>query len=306
MSIHAGSRAPGTLLAETFVRLKRQRRTALMPFFTAGYPAPEVYRALLHTAGPAGADVLEIGIPFSDPLADGPAIQHSSQVALRHGTTLAGALEELRIEQQRARRSGPAAPQSAAHPSSGLPPVVVMTYVNPVLGLGWDVFADAAADAGVSGVIVPDLPLEEGKELEEKLARRKIDLVYLAAPTTGTSRLRELGRRSRGFLYLVSVTGVTGERAALPADVAEFVKRARAASELPLCLGFGIASAEQAAKAARHVDGVIVGSAIVNRIREWEDGGAGCDTDAVVGAVTGFLRELRSGLDAEAGGGGTS
>jgi tryptophan synthase alpha chain len=167
-----------------------------------------------------------------------------------------------------------------------------MTYVNPLLGLGWESFAHEARAAGLSGVIVPDLPMEEGEDLEHALAAEGIDLIYLAAPTTSDDRLGELGRRSRGFLYLVSVTGVTGARDRLPDDLADFVTRARRATELPLCLGFGIKNAALARDAARLVDGVIVGSALVDTIRAaGEDGRA-------VGAVGEKLGELRRGVDA--------
>lgn len=267
-------RAPGTPLAETFASLRRSGRRALIPFVTAGYPTRDAFRAMLRGALEAGADLFEVGIPFSDPLADGPAIQEASRRAIESGVSLAGTLDLLRGE------------TPAGRSSAGLPPVVLMTYVNPVLGMGWRSFAEAAAAAGVAGVIVPDLPMEEGKELAEELAAHMIDLVLLAAPTTGEARLGEIGRRSRGFLYLVSVTGVTGARAGLPPDLAAFVQRARAATELPLCLGFGIATPEQAARASQMVDGVIVGSALVERLR------SGGEREALA-----FLRTLREALD---------
>lgn len=271
-------RCPGTPIAETFAALRRNGRRALIPFVTAGFPSRETFCAMLRGAAGAGADLFEVGIPFSDPLADGPAIQESSRRAIERGVTLAAALELLREETA-----------AAAARSEALPPLLVMSYVNPLLGMGWRGFAEAAAASGVAGVIVPDLPMEEGKELAEELSARMIDLVLLAAPTTGEARLRELGRRSRGFLYLVSVTGVTGARAGLPADLDGFARRAREASELPLCLGFGIAGPEQAASAAQRADGVIVGSALVERL---ERGGEREALD--------LLRAMRAALDGRA------
>ncbi len=243
------------------------KRAALMPYLMGGFPDPATSRAIGDACIDAGADLLELGIPFSDPLADGPVIAAAGTAALRAGTTtddVLGVAEAL-------------APRA---------PVVLMTYVNIVLARGVDRFVRQAADAGAAGLIVPDVPMEEAGPLLEACDATGLALVPLVAPTTPDERLREIGARARGFLYTVSVTGITGERVGV--DYATIVGRASAATEVPVALGFGISNAEQAARAAdAGADGVIVGSRLVREAAEADD------PAAAVGRVVG---ELADGL----------
>ncbi len=233
-----------------FRHTRAQGRAALMPYLTLGYPALNAALELVPALLDAGADLIELGIPFSDPLADGATIQTASQQALEAGMTPALALEQV----ARLRATGVDAP------------LVLMTYMNPVVQMGVEAFAREAAQAGADGVIVPDAPPEEARPLEEALAAHGLALIYLAAPTTPVARLAWLAQRTRGFLYLVSLTGVTGARRALPPDLEALVARARGVTDKPLAVGFGIATPEQAARVARVADGVIVGSALLRAI----------------------------------------
>jgi tryptophan synthase alpha chain len=262
-------------LTETTTSIRRRGERALVPFFTAGYPDETTFRRLTEAACGAGCRIIEIGIPFSDPIADGPVIQASSRRALEQGMTLAralGLIEDL-----------------ARHlPAS----FVVMSYLNPILRMGEAVFARRAGEAGVSGVIVPDLPREESRALRAALRREGIDLVDLIAPTSSTERIARIARTARGFLYLVSLTGVTGVRDGGPSDVAGFVARIRARSTLPLYVGFGISTPAQAATVAAQADGVIVGSALIRIIQS-----CAAPQDAVA-RVSEFLREMREAMAA--------
>jgi tryptophan synthase alpha chain len=259
-------------IADTFEALKQAGRTALMPYLTMGYPNLDSALELVPTVASAGADLIELGVPFSDPLADGATIQASSQRALENGMTLARCLE-----------------QAAALRAAGVSvPFVLMGYYNPILQMGIDVFARRAGEAGVDGVIVPDLPPEEAGDLQGALRREAIDLVFLLAPTADEARVRYVAERGSGFLYLVSLVGVTGARDRLPAELEAFVARVRGATELPLAVGFGIGTPEQAARVARIADGVIVGSALVRAT-----GGA-----QPVEAARAFVASLRGGIDA--------
>jgi tryptophan synthase alpha chain len=226
-----------------------------MPYFTLGYPNPEVCHDILLTAARSGADLIELGIPFSDPLADGPTIQHSTQTALEQGMTVGGCLEQVR----RLRQKGVTQP------------VLLMSYINPLLSFGIELFTTRAAEAGADGLIVPDLPPEEGVEMEAACRRHGLAMVYLLAPTSTPERIALAAGRASGFLYLVSVTGVTGARQALPADLTAFIERVRQATDLPLAVGFGIATPGQAAQVGRLADGVIVGSALINAIDRSSD-----------------------------------
>ncbi|MCZ7525731.1 MAG: tryptophan synthase subunit alpha [Acidimicrobiia bacterium] len=231
---------------EEHLRARRaQGRKLLVPYVTGGMGRswPEVVRAVVD----AGADAVEIGIPFSDPVMDGATIQEASQRALEIGATPAGIVAE------------------AATLDVGAP-IVVMTYYNPVLHAGHERFARSLADAGVDGAIVPDLPLDELDGWGEAADATGVETVLLAAPTTPDDRLRAICDRSRGFLYGVSLMGVTGEREALAAQAAEMGRRCKAATDVPVLLGVGISSPEQAVEAARSADGVIVGSALVRRL----------------------------------------
>ncbi len=249
-----------------WTRLREQRRTALIPYITAGYPDRELSLAALSMVAEAGADFVELGIPFSDPLADGPVIQRSSQLALERGMSVAGALELVRE----------AALQI---------PVIAFGYINPILAYGLERFLDDAADAGVAGLLLTDLPGGEAPDLERAVHGSPLSLIRLVAPTTAEKRLPALLREAEGFVYVISRLGVTGAVTRLGGEVEDVVARVRRATALPVAVGFGIAGGEQAAVAARFADGVVVGSALVSRLDDGVDAGR----DLIV--------ELRAALD---------
>ena len=219
-------------------------RTALVCYAMGGDPTLAATEELLRAIDGEGADVIEIGLPFSDPIADGPTLQAAATRALRGGTTLSRLLETVERLRMRA-------------------PLVAMGYMNPVESMGNHAFARALARAGIAGAIVPDLPLEEAPPLRESLDQEGVDLVPLIAPTTGPERAAAIARQARGFLYYVSVTGVTGARAELPPDLAARLRELRALSPVPVAVGFGISRPEQAAALRGLADGVVVGSALV-------------------------------------------
>ena len=238
-------------LGEAMAKLRAKGVKAFVPYLTSGDPTMARTRELWRALARAGADVIEAGVPFSDPLADGPTIQRASQRALASGTTLAGVIAAVEAE-----RAGLDAR------------LVVFTYYNPVLSMGLAEFAARADAAGVDGVLVPDLVPEEAGPLGEALTPRGIDLVMLVAPTTPDERLRYIGERSPALVYAVSLTGVTGAREALDADLDAFMRRCRVAIRSPLVVGFGIATPAQAARVAALADGVVVGSALVRVVEE--------------------------------------
>jgi tryptophan synthase alpha chain len=229
------------------------RRAALMPYLMGGFPDLETSRRIGLAYADAGADLVELGVPFSDPLADGPAIHAAATAALRAGATVERVLEVGRSLSERV-------------------PVAAMCYANPILARGVETFADELVDAGISGLIVPDLPVEEAPDVLAACDAAGVDLIPLVAPTTPDDRLRRIGAQARGFLYTVSLTGTTGERSALAADLSAILARAKAATEVPVAVGFGIATPEQAAQAAdAGADGVIVGSRLVREAAEASD-----------------------------------
>jgi tryptophan synthase alpha chain len=238
--------------ATSRLRLLAQRpRSVLGLYVTAGFPDPEASLPLWHRLVEAGADFLEIGVPFSDPLADGPTIQRSSQQALRRGVDLGWIFDHVRAFRERDSRT----------------PIVLMGYLNPILAYGPEAFARQARACGVDGVIVADLPLEERSWIGEALDRIGVDLVLLAAPTSSEERLRRIDQESRGFVYAVSVTGVTGARQDVARQAMAFLERARSVVRTnPLYVGFGIATAEDARQLLSRADGIIIGSALVERI----------------------------------------
>jgi tryptophan synthase alpha chain len=238
-------------LEATFHRLRAAGERALVVYFTAGDPSLEATARLVVEAERRGADVIELGVPFSDPLADGPVIQRAGQRALAAGTSLARVLDVVHALR----------PEVQA-------PIALLTYYNPLLAFGLRPFAETAAKAGVDGVIVADLPPEEAGPLSAEAEPLGIDLVHLAAPTSTPVRVRLIARRSRGFIYLVSLTGVTGERAELPPDLEAQIRAIRLVTTKPICVGFGIGRPEQVAALGRLADGVIVGSAIVSMVEE--------------------------------------
>lgn len=234
-----------------FAALRARGEKALVPFVTAGDPDLGVTEALLPALAAAGADAIELGVPWSDPVADGPTIQRASQRALRAGTTLRRVLGMVK----------------ALRPRLDVP-LVLMGYANTFLAMGERTFPEAAREAGIDGVITVDCPPEEEPEYFAALERCGVDPILLAAPTTSDARLEMLARRTRGFLYYVSLTGVTSARRELPPRLEENVARIRAVSDVPVCVGFGISTPEQAAHVARFADGVVVGSALVERIEQ--------------------------------------
>lgn len=261
-------------LDEKFSQLKGQNRRALMPYLPLGFPSLDMSRNLIGTVADAGADVIELGVPFSDPLADGPVVQHATQVALKNGITLSKCLEMVR----------------GARDTGVTIPLVLMGYYNPILQFGIEIFARTAHEAGVSGLIVPDLPPEEAGAISAASQAHELDLILLAAPTSTPERLKLIGTESRGFVYLVSVTGVTGARREMASDLTAFITRMRAVTSKPVCVGFGIADAESAHSVAQIADGVIVGSALVTKIGDAPSG-------EIIDAAAKFVGELRLAID---------
>jgi tryptophan synthase alpha chain len=244
-------------LDEKFAQLKARKKKALIAYVTGGFPTLAATRKAALELEKVGVDVIEIGVPFSDPIADGPTIQYSSHEALKGGVTLTALLvwvRDLRRVSQ--------------------VPLVFMTYMNPLLRRGLDAFARQAAEAGVDGVIVPDLIMEEAGELKSVLSARGIHLIFLAAPTTPPARRRAIARATGGFLYAVSVTGVTGARRNIAPDTLAFLDALRKDSPAPVAVGFGISTPEQVRRFASHADGVIVGSVLVDRLRQGKPLGA--------------------------------
>jgi tryptophan synthase alpha chain len=237
-------------------------KPALVGYLTAGFPTRRQFKQNL-AAVAAGCDVVEIGVPFSDPMADGTTVQRASVVALADGVTLPWIIEELTTIQ----------PRHAA-------PILLMSYLNPLLSFGLDRLPAAAAAAGVAGFIVPDLPFEESDDLHAALEREGLALVQMVSPVTPPDRLAMLCREAKGFVYAVTMTGTTGKSVEVPDDVLAYMDRVRSLSSAPVCAGFGIRSREQVARFAPHVDGVVVGSALVEVLERGEDVGA-------------FLRSLR-------------
>jgi len=248
-------------------------RKALVPYFTAGYPDPDTFLKLLAAAADAGCGVIEIGVPFSDPVADGPVIQETGHAALTAGMTLRRTLE-LTAEHRSAHDTSP----------------VLMSYLNPILNLGVDVFADAAAAAGVAGVILPDVPHEESAAMRTALGRRGLALIDLVAPTSGADRLDVIAGGAEGFLYLVSLTGVTGSALDTGGGLLDFIADVRRRTPAPCYVGFGVSVPDHARALAPACDGVVVGSALMRLIRD-ADG-----PDRAVEAVRGFLFEMNEAL----------
>ena len=253
------------MLTARFDALRAQNRRALVCYATAGHPDPERSVALWQGLEAAGADVLEVGVPFSDPMADGPVIQASSQTALSHGVHLDGALELV------------------SRAKLGIP-VVLFSYLNPIMAAGPDVLT-RAAQAGVHGVLITDLPVGSDPAREAWLGEGPLDFVRLVAPTTPTERMAEIARHGRGFVYLISRLGVTGVSDTLPSDLPKTIASLRSVCTLPICVGFGISRPEHARSLGAHADGIVVGSAIVRAANESVD------------AAVSLARELRAALD---------
>jgi tryptophan synthase alpha chain len=245
----ARGREPGRI-AKTFARLRRERRLALIAYLTVGYPTLEMTPSLVEAAAESGADAIELGIPFSDPLADGPTIQAASQVALRGGVSVARALETARAARDKTEA-----------------PLLFMTYVNPILSYGLERFCRDAADAGIDGLIVPDLPATESAELRAAADMAGIDLVFFVAPTSHEAGIEAACKAATGFIYCIAVTGVTGARAQLDSSVVPLIRKVRRHTSLPVVVGFGISRPEHLAALEGQADGVIVASALLDAIR---------------------------------------
>ena len=264
----------------TFDRLRREGRSALMPFLTAGDPSLAATTRLITELAGRGADLIEVGIPYSDPIADGPVIAASYHRALTSGFRLPACLDAIRALRGQVKS-----------PAASVPLVAMISYAI-IHRRGVESFLDEAAAAGVDGLIVPDLPLEESDQLCRLATGRGLCLIQLVTPTTGRERALAIIRSTTGFIYYVSVAGVTGERRELPPSVVENVAWLRSQTDLPICIGFGIGSVEQVRGLAGKADGLIVGSALVRRMAD----AAGKSVDDLVEEVGAFVGELAGGL----------
>jgi tryptophan synthase alpha chain len=264
---------PLQAIDQAFASARSSGRAALMPYHTLGYPTQALSLDIIETAAHAGADLMELGMPFSDPLADGPTIQRSTQTALEQGMTLRRSLEMVAELRHRGVQI----------------PLLLMSYYNPLLSHGLERLAAEAATAGANGFIVPDLPMEEAGELEVACQAHHLALIYMLAPTSTPERMAAIAARSQAFIYLVSLTGVTGARQSLPSDLGGFIARVRQATSIPLAVGFGIATTEQAAAVGKLADGVIIGSAFIHAVDQ--------DPADPARSVGNFTASLRSALE---------
>jgi tryptophan synthase alpha chain len=264
---------------QRFAELKRAGRAGLVTFLTAGDPDPQTSLAMIKALPGAGADVIELGMPFSDPMADGPAIQASSLRALKAGQTLRGTLSMVRVFRVEDQAT----------------PIVLMGYYNPIYQYGVAKFLDAAKEVGVDGLIVVDLPPEEDDELCLPAKTAGLHFIRLATPTTDDRRLPAVLRNTSGFVYYVAIAGITGTRSAPDAEVARAVGRLKRHTDLPVAVGFGIRSAAQAAAVARAADGAVVGSALIDRVAAHLDS-EGMAKETLAPAVLDLVRELAEGV----------
>lgn len=261
-------------IAVTFNRLRQEGKKALIPFLTAGDPAPAVTVPLMHALVQAGANIIEVGVPFSDPMADGPTIQRASERALKHHVGLTHVLDMVREFRQ----------------TDAQTPVVLMGYANPIEAMGQAQFANQAAAAGVDGVLTVDYPPEECAEFVQLLRGQGLDAIFLLSPTTPAARVEQVVRQASGFIYYVSLKGVTGATHVDTGEVARQVNAIRARTDLPIGVGFGIRNAETAARMAQVADAVIVGSRIVEEIEQ-------APADAVAERVRQLVQGFRQALD---------
>jgi tryptophan synthase alpha chain len=266
-------------IAGTFARLRENQRCALVPFVTAGDPDPSVTVPLMHAMVAGGADILELGVPFSDPMADGPVIQRASERALARGMTLERVLAMVKEFRR----------------DDGETPVVLMGYLNPFEVAGYGPFAEAAAEAGVDGVLTVDLPPEEADEFRDALRASDLDLIFLLAPTSDEKRIARICAQASGFVYYVSLKGVTGAGHLDVADVETRVRRIKAATDLPVGVGFGIRDGETAARVAAVSDAVVVGSVLITKMEAIMD-----SPSRIPDEVAGLLSIMRTAMDARA------
>lgn len=259
-----------------FAALKSQGRQALIPYIVAGDPEPGITVAIMHAMVEAGVDVIELGVPFSDPMADGPVITKAHERALHHNVSLCDVLKMVREFRMK----------------NADMPVVLMGYLNPVEVMGYAAFAEAAAEAGVDGVLTVDLPPEEADDLVSELRERGLDPIYLLAPTTTPERIRLITEAASGYVYYVSLKGVTGAATLDIPEVAKRIETIRTISHLPIGVGFGIKDARTAATVAAHADGVVVGSVLVDRVASLQG-----NVPAIPAALAGILGEMRQAMD---------
>ena len=261
-------------IAATFAALQKQGRKALIPFVTAGDPDPAMAVPLMHALAAAGADVIELGVPFSDPMADGPTIQRASERALKHGTSLKHVIAFVAEFRQ----------------TNTATPVVLMGYANPIEAMGYEKFADAALAAGVDGVLVVDYPPQEAAAFSALLAKRNIDSIFLLSPTSTESRVKEVAQYARGYVYYVSLRGVTGAANLDVGEVAKKLPEIRAHIKLPIGVGFGIRDAQTARAVAQVADAVVIGSRLVQEIEE-------SPRESVLDNISKLVKDIRSALD---------
>ncbi len=259
-------------IRDTFSALRKAHRVGLVTYVTAGDPDLDRSRAIVRAIARAGADVIEVGVPFSDPVADGPAIQRATERALASGGNLSASLELV-----------------ADVRADVCAPIVLFTYVNPILQMGAERFVDRAAEAGVDGALLLDLPIEESDAIQALLDRRGLDQIFLISPTTSDARLRYAAKLGRGFLYAISRLGVTGARDRVASTAAPLVERIRAVTDLPVAVGFGLSRPEHLAEVGQYADAAVVGSALVDEI-----GRASLGND-VAGAAGRFVSWLKTG-----------
>lgn len=266
-------------IGHTFGQLSRSKRVGLIPFITAGYPTPALTLPLMHTLVAAGADLIELGVPFSDPMADGPIIQRSSDVALGHGVSLRSVIQmvaDFRLQNQ-------------------ITPVVLMGYLNPIEKMGYAEFAEQAAKAGVDAVLVVDLPLESEGDYSSQMKKNGLDKIFLLAPNTSPSRAESICKKGAGFLYYVALKGVTGAGHLDTKSVADRVAQCRSWTNLPVAVGFGINDAPSAQAVAAFADAVVVGSALIRHIETlWEKK---VDGEHLLQGTAEFLLGMRRALD---------
>ena len=264
-------------LKACFATLKQQQKSALIPYIVAGDPQPGLTVGFMHALVEGGANVIELGVPFSDPMADGPTITKAHERALIHHTSLHQVLDMVKEFRTQDART----------------PVVLMGYLNPLEIMGYEIFAKAAAEAGVDGLLTVDLPPEEAGALTSALQSADLDPIYLIAPTTTPDRIRRITEAASGYVYYVSLKGVTGSNDLDVDEVAGRIAQIREVTGLPIGVGFGIKDAATAAAVACHADGVVVGSALVSRIAERQD-----TPETISGELKTFLRGLREAMDA--------
>ncbi|MGH1365639.1 MAG: tryptophan synthase subunit alpha [Calditrichia bacterium] len=260
-------------LSQYLMEKRAANRKIVSIYLTAGYPNLDATLPLLSSLVKGGAELIELGVPFSDPLADGPTIQAASQQALEAGITLEKTLDLLREFRK----------------ESDVP-VILMGYANPFYRYGWEKLCADTVEAGASGFIIPDLPPEESELLDQEALKNGLDLIYLVSPNTPEARVNNVLKNSRGFIYAVSLTGVTGARQSLPEETGIFLKRLKRMTDLPVLIGFGISNTETAKAMAEYGDGVIIGSAVINTIRDSKDLPTACSN------VESFVRSIREAI----------